>query len=115
MRAEGRAGGDAPHAPGGLRRSAIAAGSAGTSSADGPATDGDGYRLVVEGTALAKLEEDNGWTVLATPVATEAGAAAEILQAYQAQTTTVEPGFRGSKQPAAIAPGWLEKPERIAA
>lgn len=27
----------------------------------------------------------------------------------------MEPGFRGSKNPAAISPVWLEKPERIAA
>ena len=27
----------------------------------------------------------------------------------------MEPGLRGLKNPAAIAPGWLEKPERIAA
>src|SRR4030095_11072581 len=40
---------------------------------------------------------------------------AEILQAYQEQHTTVEPGFRWIKNPAAIAPVWLEKPERIAA
>jgi transposase len=39
----------------------------------------------------------------------------EILQAYHDQTTTVEPGFRWIKNPAAIAPVWLEKPERIAA
>ena len=39
----------------------------------------------------------------------------EILQAYQEQHTTVEPGFRWIKNPAAIAPVWLEKPERIAA
>ena len=39
----------------------------------------------------------------------------EILQAYQDQNTTVEPGFRWIKNPAAIAPVWLEKPERIAA
>jgi transposase len=71
--------------------------------------------LVVEVTALANLEEDNGWTVLATTVSTEACADAEILQAYQAQNTTVEPGFRWIKNPAAIAPVWLEKPERIAA
>jgi transposase len=71
--------------------------------------------LVVEVTALVKLEEDNGWTVLATTVSTEACADAEILQAYQEQNTTVEPGFRWSKNPAAIAPVWLEKPARIAA
>jgi hypothetical protein len=31
------------------------------------------------------------------------------------QNTTVEPGFRWIKNPAAIAPVWLEKPERMAA
>jgi transposase len=40
---------------------------------------------------------------------------AEILQLYQEQHTTVEPGFRWIKNPAAISPVWLEKPERIAA
>jgi transposase len=74
-----------------------------------------GYRLTVEVTALANAEEENGWAVLATTVPTEACADAEILQAYQEQNTTVEPGFRWSKHPAAIAPVWLEKPERIAA
>jgi len=39
----------------------------------------------------------------------------EILQAYQEQHITVEPGFRWIKNPAAISPVWLEKPERIAA
>jgi hypothetical protein len=34
---------------------------------------------------------------------------------YQAQHTTVEPGFRWIKTPAAIAPVWLETPDRIAA
>ena len=74
-----------------------------------------GYRLVVEVTALANPEEDNGWAVLATTVSTEACADAEILQAYQEQNTTVESGFRWIKNPAVIAPVWLEKPERIAA
>jgi transposase len=74
-----------------------------------------GYRLVVEVEALANAEEDNGWTVLATTVSAEDGADGEILQAYQDQNTTVEPGFRWIKNPAAIAPVWLEKPERIAA
>ena len=81
---------------------------------DPPPTE-TGYRLVVEVTALANLEEDNGWTVLATTVSTEACADAEILQAYQEQHTTVEPGLRWIKNPAAIAPVWLEKPARIAA
>jgi transposase len=74
-----------------------------------------GYRLVVEVEALANAEEDNGWTVLATTVAAAVCPDADILQAYQDQNTTVEPGFRWIKNPAAIAPVWLEKPERIAA
>jgi transposase len=74
-----------------------------------------GYRLVVEIEALGHLEEDNGWTVLATTVSPETCTDAEILQAYQEQHTTVESGFRWIKNPAAISPVWLEKPERIAA
>jgi transposase len=74
-----------------------------------------GYRLVAEVAALAHHEEDNGWTVLATTVNPAVCTDTEILQAYQDQATTVEPGFRWIKNPAAIAPVWLEKPERIAA
>jgi transposase len=81
---------------------------------DPPATEA-GYRLVVEVEALANAEEDNGWTVLATTVDAEVCPDVDILQAYQDQNTTVEPGFRWIKNPAAIAPVWLEKPERIAA
>ena len=80
-----------------------------------PAPTESGYRLVVEVEGLRNPEEDNGWTVLATTVPLEEGTDAEILQAYQDQNTTVEPGFRWIKNPAAIAPVWLEKPERIAA
>ena len=74
-----------------------------------------GYRLVIEVEALANPEEDNGWTVLATTIDAEVCPDVDILQAYQDQNTTVEPGFRWIKNPAAIAPVWLEKPERIAA
>ena len=74
-----------------------------------------GYRVVVDVEALAKPEEDTGWTVLATTVSAAACADAAILKAYHDQNTTVEPGFRWLKNPAAIAPVWLEKPERIAA
>jgi hypothetical protein len=70
---------------------------------------------VVEVEALANAEEDNGWMVLATTVDAEVCPDVDILQAYQDQNTTVEPGFRWIKNPAAIAPVWLEKPERIAA
>jgi transposase len=74
-----------------------------------------GYRLVVEVEALQNAEEDNGWTVLATTVSPETCTDTEILQAYQEHHTTVESGFRWIKNPAAISPVWLEKPERIAA
>ena len=37
------------------------------------------------------------------------------IKSYKDKNTTVEPGFRWIKHPAAIAPVWLEKPERIAA
>ena len=80
-----------------------------------PVPTESGYRRVVEVEALANPEEDNGWTVLATTVGAEVCSDAEILEAYQEQHTTVEPGFRWIKNPAAIAPVWLEKPERIAA
>ena len=124
MRAGGRDAEGAAHAPGGIMRSAIASWQTPAARA---APGGDvqrrrthrrleaGYRLVVEVEALANPEEDNGWTVLATTVRAEGCADAEILQAYQDQNTTVEPGFRWIKNPAAIAPVWLEKPERIAA
>jgi hypothetical protein len=74
-----------------------------------------GYGLMVEVDALPNAEVDHGWTVLATTVRAERGTDAEILEAYQEQNTTVEPGFRWIKNPAAIAPVWLEKPERMAA
>jgi transposase len=53
--------------------------------------------------------------VLATTVRAEVCSDTDILQAYQEQATTVESGFRWIKNPAAISPVWLEKPERIAA
>ena len=74
-----------------------------------------GYRLVVEAKALARAEDEQGWLVLATTVSPTVCDDAQILCAYQEQNTTVEPGFRWIKNPAAITPVWLEKPERIAA
>jgi hypothetical protein len=38
-----------------------------------------------------------------------------MLQAEREQHITVEPGSRWIKNPAAIRPVWLEKPERTAA
>src|SRR5712691_7177418 len=73
------------------------------------------YRLVVHTEALVPSEDAHGWTVLATTLRPEVGTDTELLQAYQEQNTTVEPGFRWIKNPAAISPVWLEKPERIAA
>lgn len=74
-----------------------------------------GYQLVVEVESLPSPEETQGWLVLATTLPPEACSDATLLQAYQDQNTTVEPGFRWIKNPAAISPVWLEKPERIAA
>ena len=70
---------------------------------------------MVEVEALSNREEDNGWTVLATTVRSEECPDADMLQAYQEQNTTVEPGCRWIKNPAAMSPVWLENPERIAA
>ena len=81
---------------------------------DPPPTE-SGYRVVVEVESLRHLAEDNGWTVLATTGCPDEATDAEMLEAYQDQKTTVEPGFRWIKNPAVIAPVWLEKPERIAA
>jgi transposase len=73
------------------------------------------YRLVVRPEALLPSEDAQGWTVLATTLRSEECTDVEMLQAYQEQHITVEPGFRWIKNPAAISPVWLEKPARIAA
>ena len=73
------------------------------------------YRLRVSSEALVPSKDAHGWTVLATTLRPEECTDAEMLQAYQEQHITVEPGFRWIKNPAAISPVWLEKPERIAA
>jgi transposase len=73
------------------------------------------YRLVVDAQALAQAETEQGWTVLATTVDAQRCSDEQILRAYQDQNSTVEPGLRWIKNPAAITPMWLEKPERIAA
>ena len=73
------------------------------------------YRLVVQAQASTPPVATFGWTVLATTVGEQQCGDAEIVRAYREQTTTVEPGFRWIKNPAAISPVWLEKPERIAA
>jgi hypothetical protein len=70
---------------------------------------------VGEVAVLRNAEEDNGGTVLATTVSPETCTDAEILQADPEQPTTVAPGLRWSKHPAAISPVCLEKPARIAA
>src|SRR5499426_188425 len=73
------------------------------------------YHLRIEVEAHVPSADTQGWTVLATPVGAEGCPDAELLQAYQEQYTSVEPGFRWIKNPAAISPVWLEKPARIAA
>src|SRR5215467_8672833 len=73
------------------------------------------YRLVAHWETLVPSEEAYGWTVLVTTLRPEVCTDTEMLQAYQEQHITVEPGFRWIKNPAAISPVWLEKPERMAA
>jgi transposase len=73
------------------------------------------YRVVVEVETVERAEDDYGWTVLATTIGGEVCTDAESLQAYNDQHSTVEPGFRWIKNPAAITPVWREKPERMAA
>ena len=73
------------------------------------------YRLRVASEVLLPSEDAHGWTILATTLRPEACTDTEMLQAYQEQHITVEPGFRWIMNPAAISPVWLEKPERIAA
>src|SRR5712692_9788604 len=72
------------------------------------------YRLRVGSAALERAQDEQGWFVLATTVGAEGCADTEVLQTSQEQNTTGEPGFRWIKNPAAITPVWLEKPERIA-
>lgn len=73
------------------------------------------YRIRVETVAIEQSQEDAGWTVLATTLSTELCSDAEILEAYHGQASSVEGGLCWIKNPAAIAPVWLDKPERIAA
>jgi transposase len=73
------------------------------------------YRVRVDAEPLKPVAEEQGWTVLATTIGAEVCADAQLLQVYQEQNSTVESGLRWIKNPAAITPVWLEKPERIAA
>lgn len=79
-----------------------------------PAQEESRYRLMVETEPLEQAEDAKGWTVLATTVGAQVSSDLQILQAYHEQHITVESGFRWVKNPAAITPVWLEKPERIA-
>jgi len=72
-------------------------------------------RLVAHCEALVPSDDAYGWTVLATTLRPAVCTDTEMLQAYQEQHITVEPGVRWIKNPAAISPVWLEKPERMAA
>jgi transposase len=72
-------------------------------------------RLVVSPEAVVLPEEAPGWTGLATTLRSEGWTDGEILQAYQEQHSTVEPGFRWINNPAASSPVWREQPARMAA
>jgi hypothetical protein len=69
----------------------------------------------VEVASLPNSEDDHGWPVLATTGSAEAWTDTEGLQAEQEQPTSVAPGLRWSKHPAALSPVWLETPARLAA
>lgn len=73
------------------------------------------YSLRLTTKALRPPVQTFGWMVLATTVSEQTSDDAEIVRAYRDQSTTVEPGFRWIKNPAAITPVWLEKSSRIAA
>ena len=73
------------------------------------------YCLHSHSKALSPPVATCGWLVLATTVSEQTCDDAEIVRTYRDQTTTVEPGFRWIKHPAAISPVWLEKRERRAA
>jgi hypothetical protein len=62
------------------------------------------YRREVDVEPLGGGQAEEGWTVLATTVGGETGTDGEMLRAYHDQHSTVEPGFRWIKNPAAIAP-----------
>jgi hypothetical protein len=72
-------------------------------------------RLSVSSEAVVPSEDAHGGTVLATTRRPKAWTDTARLQAYQEHHSTVEPGLRWIKNPAAISPVWLEKPERMAA
>src|SRR5262245_38387385 len=74
-----------------------------------------GSRVVVAVEGLRHPAADQGWTVRATTGPPAAGTATALLPASQDHTSPVDPGFRWRKPPAASAPVWLEKPERMAA
>jgi hypothetical protein len=79
-----------------------------------PSTEA-GDRLVVAIATLATPDADHGWTVRATTVGAAGWTETALLQASQEQPTTVAPGCRGRKPPAARAPVWREQPARRAA
>jgi hypothetical protein len=101
MKAVGRAGAAAGRTSGaiipcaiGLKRSPNAKDAR---TGDGPAKgeslqDETRYRLVVEAEPLKPTDEEQGGTVFATTVGAEVGSDAQLLQVYQEQNSTVEPG-----------------------
>lgn len=64
------------------------------------------YALRLTTKALRPPVQTFGWMVLATTVSAQTSDDAEIVRAYRDQSTTVEPGFRWIKNPAAITPVW---------
>jgi hypothetical protein len=82
--------------------------------AEAPQVEGRS-RIALHAEAVSPSADAHGWTVLATTLRPEVCTDAELLQADQEQHSSVEPGCRWIKHPAAICPVWLEKPARMAA
>jgi hypothetical protein len=124
LRTTSRAAGAAVHAPGGLLRSARAAapppaGRAAHGGAGQPRRPRHHGRRALgwgwRGWCSPPPEEAQGGRGRATTGRAEGGRDADMLHASQDHKTPGDPGCRGRQPPAAIAPGWLEKPARRAA
>src|SRR5262249_13269395 len=81
----------------------------------GPPATPAGYPLLGAVGAPPHAEEGNGGAVVATPLGADRWRESGIFPGYHDEKHTTGSGVSWIKNPAAISPVWLEKPERIAA